>query len=97
MKILVGYDDSDCVRKALDEVIKIAKAFSGTVTVLNVFEPIYTETGGLEMLEWIETLKIINSNVKYNLRIEGSEEIAYTICKIDKIEGFNLIVIGKRD
>ena len=96
MKILAGYDGSNNAARALDEAINIAKAFKGTITVLTVFDPSNTEAKGLKLLDEVERTKLKKAGVKYELRTEGSEEIAYTICKIAEAEGFDLIAIGRK-
>jgi len=75
----------------------LLRPFKGTLTVLNVFDPMNTEAKGLKLLDEIERTKLKKAGVKYELRTEGSEEIAYTICKIAKAEGFDLIAIGRKD
>lgn len=96
MKILAGYDGSNNAERALDEAINVAKAFKGTITVLTVFDPLDTEAKGLKLLDDIEKTKLEKAGVNYELRTAGSEEIAYTICKIAKAEGFDLIAIGRK-
>jgi len=96
MKVLVGYDGSDYAKKALDQAIVITKAFGGTITVLNVFDLIDTEAKGLRMLNDIEKDKLKDAGVDYKLRMEGSDQIAYTLCKIAESEDFDLIAIGRK-
>jgi nucleotide-binding universal stress UspA family protein len=96
LKVLVGYDGSDYAKRALDQAIVITKALGGTITVLNVFDLIDTEDKGLRMLDEIEKEKLKNAGVDYELRMEDSDQIAYTLCKIAEDEGFDLIAIGRK-
>jgi nucleotide-binding universal stress UspA family protein len=96
MKVLVGYDGSDYSKRALDQAIVITKALGGTITVLNVFDLINTEEKGAMMLGDIEKDKLKDAVVDYKLRMEGSDQIAYTLCKIAEDEGFDLIAIGRK-
>jgi nucleotide-binding universal stress UspA family protein len=96
MKILVGYDGSDYANRSLDQAIVIAKALEGTITVLNVFDLINKEAKGLRMLDDIEKAKLKDAGVDYKLRMEGSDQIAYTLCRIAEEEDFDLIAIGRQ-
>jgi len=96
MKILVGYDGSDYAKRALDQAISISKALEGTITVLNVFDLIESEAKGLRMLDDIEKVKLKDAGVDYELRVEGSDKIAYTLCKIAEDENYDLIAIGRK-
>jgi len=96
MKVLVGYDGSDYAKRAIDQAIVITKALGGTITVLNVFDIINTEEKGSMMLDDIEKDKLKDAGVDYELRMEGSDQIAYTLCKIAEDEGFDLIAIGRK-
>jgi nucleotide-binding universal stress UspA family protein len=111
MKILVAYDGSIYSQKALDEIIEIAKRFSGSITVLNVYwDP--TEEAHEEVVRRVEdievrdrgSLRILNdlepelkeAGVKYELRSERSNRPPEMILRIAKDEGFDLIAIGSR-
>lgn len=96
MKLLVGYDGSNYAKRALDQAIVIVKAFGGAITVLNVFDIIDTEAKGLRKLDEIEKGKLKDAGVDYTLRMEGGDQIAYTICKIAEDEDFDLIAIGRK-
>ena len=96
MKILVGYDGSDYAKRALDQAISISKALEGTITVLNVFDLIESTAKGLRMLDDIEKVKLKDAGVDYELRVEGSDKIAYTLCKIAEDENYDLIAIGRK-
>lgn len=96
MKVLVGYDGSDYAKRALDQAILITKAFGGAITVLNVFDLIDTKAKALRMLDEIEKDKLKDSGVDYTLRMEGSDQIAYTLCKIAEDEDFDLVAIGRK-
>lgn len=96
MKVLVGYDGSDYAKRALDQAIVITIALGGTITVLNVFDLIDTEAKALRMLDDIEKDKLKDAGVDYELRTEGSDNIAYTLCTIAENERFDLIAIGRK-
>ena len=96
MKVLIGYDGSDYSKRALDQAIKFVKALDDSITVLNVFEPMDTEAKGLEILQEVENAKLKNAEIKYDLKTEGNEEIAYTLCKIAEDETYDLLAIGRR-
>ena len=95
-KILACYDGSKNAGRALDEAIKIATVFEGILIVLNVLESKDTEGKKWQLLDDIEGSKLMDANVDYELRMEESKEIAQTINMIAEVEGFDLIVIGKK-
>ena len=64
--------------------------------MLNVFDIIDIEAKGLKKLDDIEKDKLKDAGVGYKLRMEGSDQIAYTLCKIAEDEGFDLIAIGRK-
>jgi nucleotide-binding universal stress UspA family protein len=111
MKILVAYDGSSYSKKALDDTVEIAKRFSGSITVLNVYwdpteeaheEVVRTvedievrDRGSLRILDDLEP-ELKEAGVKYELRSERSNRPPEVILRIAKDEGFDFIAIGCR-
>ena len=111
LKILVAYDGSNEAAKAVEEAADLAKKFSGSVTVLNVYwdpseeryEPLIEKTekisvsdeGSLRILDDIEPI-LKEKNVKYELRSVRNPNVPRTIVKIADNEGYGCIALGSR-
>ena len=111
MKILVAYDGSSYAKRALDDAVKIAKKFSGKVTVLHVYWDPTEETheGVVRTVERTEVRDRVSirflddlepelkkTGVKYDLRSERSNHPPSVILRIAGDEGYDLIAIGGR-
>ena len=94
MRILVGYDASLQSKKALNEAITIAKAFSGYIKVIHVYG-----RGMKEKAEGnvIEVREILNKEKgSYDVEIIQGSDPAKTLEEIAKRETFDLIIVGSR-
>jgi nucleotide-binding universal stress UspA family protein len=94
IKIVVGYDNSLQSRKALDEAITIAKAFSGFIKVVNVH-------GKSSLSESEATLKAAEQSLKRaEIRHECISVLNSNPAKVlvseAKQGSFDLIVVGNR-
>jgi nucleotide-binding universal stress UspA family protein len=111
MKILVAYDGSDDSERAVKEAAQLAKKFSGSVTVLNVYWDPTEEShaseldrtegiqvmdrGSLRILDDIEPY-LKKSGASYELRTERSPNVPKTILRIAEDEGYGCIAMGTR-
>lgn len=94
IKILVGYDASQQSKNALNEAIAIAKAFSGSLKVVNVYPRGLKEKAETSVIEVIETLK--KEKVNYDIELIQNSNPAKTLETTAKKENYDLIVIGSR-
>lgn len=111
MKILVAYDGSENAKRAVEEAVDLAKQFSGSLTVLNVYWDPREEANveDLRMYEGIEvrdevSLRLLDdlepmlmeSGVDYEFRSETDPNTPEAILRIAKDEGYDCISIGSR-
>ena len=94
LKILVAYDGSEQADKALSEAIDIAQKFSGSITLLHIAWEESDEASNNLLKDPQKRLK--KSGVKHTIRSERDENTPWTIARISRNEGFDLITIGSR-
>lgn len=93
-RILVGYDDSQQSKKALNEAITIAKKFSGFIKVISVYPRGMLEKAETSVIEAKETLK--KGEVAFEVELIQGSNPAKIIDTKAKEENFDLIAIGSR-
>ena len=94
MKILVAHDGSAHADKALNEAIILAEKFEGSIILLHVaWEK--SDNDSRRLLHHAEE-KLKNSNIKYKLRVERSQNPPRRIVRIAMDEDCDLIAIGSR-
>ena len=94
MRILVGYDASLQSKKALNEAITIARAFSGYIKIVNVYGRGMKEKAEVSVIEVRETLN--KEEAEYDVEIIQGSDPAKTLEKTAKTENFDLIILGSR-
>jgi nucleotide-binding universal stress UspA family protein len=94
IRILVGYDASLQSKKALNEAITIARAFSGYIKVVNVYGRGMKEKAEVEVIEVRETLN--KEKAAYDVEIIRGSDPAKTLETTAKTENFDLIIVGSR-
>jgi nucleotide-binding universal stress UspA family protein len=94
IKILVGFDNSLQSRKALNEAITIAKAFSGSIKVINVYKK--GKQNDAEAAIMTAEQNFQNENIKHEcISVKGSN-VGKVLVATAKQENFSLIVVGSR-
>lgn len=108
MKILVAYDGSAASRKALSEGVKLAQRFHGSLIALHVssHEPADSNRPQPEerdhLQEMVEKLRseiehvLEKSGIKYEARVQHSNNVAEEIIEMAKNEGCDMIAMGTR-
>lgn len=108
MKILVAYDGSGASRKALSEGVKLAQKFHGSIIALHVTpyesgdsnRPAGQEHEHLQ--EMVEKLRIevehvlAKSRIKYETRVQHSDNVAEEIIEMAERESCDMISMGSR-
>lgn len=94
LKILVPYDESEHAKKALSEGADLSKTYSGSVTVLYCAWEMSDEKA-MAMLKTTEK-QLKESGVKYDLKVERTNNPPGRILRIADEGGYDLIVMGSR-
>jgi nucleotide-binding universal stress UspA family protein len=95
MKVLVNHDGSVHADNALTEAIEIAKEFSGSITLLNVYDRADQEEESQRLLKKVEE-NVKKAQVEYHVRSIFAANIPLAITRLAEDEEFDLIALGSR-
>jgi nucleotide-binding universal stress UspA family protein len=94
LKILVAYDESDHAKNALIEAIDLGKKYSGSITVINCAWEMSDENARAMLKKTENQLK--ESGVKYDLKVERTQNPPGRILRFADEGSYDLIVMGSR-